>query len=77
MASVLLSSSSGSQNVLAEPTRRSDLSPRMRTFSENKKRTLFDNDDSGTEVVLAEKEGSLIRETNAAVDLIFLGQKNG
>lgn len=77
MACVLLSSSTGSQKALGESKRSDDLSPRIRAFSENRKRSLFVSDETTTEVVLAEKESNLRKEMTAAVDLVFLGQKNG
>lgn len=77
MASVLLSSSSGSQKAVGESKRSEELSPRIHALSQTRKRSLFMNEDNGTEVVLAEKEGNLKREMNSAVDLVFLGQKNG
>jgi hypothetical protein len=76
VASVLLSSSA-SQKTLGESKRSDNLSPRMKAFPENRKRSLFVNDVTGTEVVLVEKDINLRRELNSAVDLVFLGQKNG
>jgi hypothetical protein len=76
VASVLLSSTV-SQKSLGESKRSDDLSPRMKAFSEKRKRSLFVNDVTCTEVVLAEKEMNLRREINSVVDLVFLGQKNG